>query len=77
MFGRIWWFQSSPESVDDGIATARQMLGLQGCVAVSLFINRGTGDGASASYWDSTDALQASEATDAALRTATSAGPDL
>jgi heme-degrading monooxygenase HmoA len=76
MFARMCWFQSSPERVDDRIAMARQVLPLQGCVGMTLLINRGTGDGASVSYWDSPEALQASEATEDALRTPPAA-PDL
>jgi hypothetical protein len=76
MFARIGWFQGSPERVDDRIATARRMLPLvelPGCVGLTLFLNRGTGEGASVSYWDSTEALRSSEATEGALRTPTAA----
>ena len=68
MFARLCWFHGTPDWVEDRIATARKVLPREGCVGLTIFVNRDGGDGVAMSYWHTTEALQASEATEGLLR---------
>jgi heme-degrading monooxygenase HmoA len=76
MFARVTWFQGSPDRIDEGITAYRQqavpaLSALQGNMGAVLLVNRATGAGAAASYWDTMQSLQASEEAAVALRSQT------
>jgi heme-degrading monooxygenase HmoA len=73
MFIRVTWFQSSPDRLEEQIASFPQQMAtgfgsLGGYMGASLLVDRGTGAGAAVSYWDSAESMQASEEAGAALR---------
>ncbi len=73
MFIRVTWFQSSPDRLEEQIASFPQQMAaglgtLMGYTGASLLVDRGTGAGAAVSYWDSAESMQASEEAGAALR---------
>ncbi len=73
MFIRVTWFQSSPDRLEEQIASFPQQMAtglgtLGGYMGASLLVDRGTGVGAAVSYWESAESMQASEEAGAALR---------
>jgi heme-degrading monooxygenase HmoA len=73
MFIRVTWFQSSPDRLEEQIASFPQQMAtglgtLGGYMGASLLVDRGTGAGAAVSYWESAESMQASEEAGAALR---------
>ena len=73
MFIRVTWFQSSPDRLEEQIASFPQQMAtglgtLGGYMGASLLVDRGTGAGAAVSYWESAENMQASEEAGAALR---------
>jgi len=73
MFIRVTWAQSSPDRIEEQIASYPQQMAtglgsLQGYMGASLLIDRGTGAGVSVSYWESAESMQASEEAGATLR---------
>jgi heme-degrading monooxygenase HmoA len=73
MFIRVTWFQSSPDRLEEQIASYPQQIAtglgsLQGYMGASLMIDRGTGVGAAVSYWESAESMQASEDAGATMR---------
>ncbi len=73
MFIRVTWFQSSPDRLEEQIASYSQQIAtglgsLQGYMGASLLIDRATGAGGSVSYWESAESMQASDEAGATLR---------
>jgi len=73
MYIRVTWFQSSPDRLEEQIASYPQQIatGLgssPGYTGASLLIDRGTGAGAAVTYWESADNMQASDEAGATLR---------
>jgi heme-degrading monooxygenase HmoA len=74
MYVRMTRIQTPPDRIDAGIANfnekvvpaARQAKGYQGA---ALLVNRETGDGVGVTYWDSLEALAASEQVGVSVRT--------
>jgi heme-degrading monooxygenase HmoA len=67
MFARITWVDGSPDRMQEGIANSRQSMAQElasqpGWLATALLADRQTGRGVSVGYWESQEALQASEA---------------
>jgi heme-degrading monooxygenase HmoA len=73
VFIRVTWFRSSPDRLDEQIASYPQQIAtglgsLHGYLGGSLLIDRGAGAGAAVSYWESAESMQASEEAGATLR---------
>lgn len=67
MYARTTTMQGNPERIDEGIAMVRDevmpmLKGMDGCVGVSMLIDRETGGSIVTSSWESLDAMRATEA---------------
>jgi heme-degrading monooxygenase HmoA len=64
MYVRATWFESSSDQLEERIANyPRRMQSIRdapGCVGIGALVNRQTGAGASVTYWDSAESMQAS-----------------
>jgi len=73
MFVRSTEVQADPSKIDDGIAVVRDEVftavsGMEGCVGMSLLVNRGSGRCIATTAWDSQEAMTASADRVAPLR---------
>ena len=65
MYARATTIQAQPSSIDDGIAHVRDevmpaLMGVEGCVGLSLLIDRASGRCIATSAWESAEAMHAS-----------------
>ena len=65
MYARATTIQAQPPSIDDGIAHVRDevmpaLMGVDGCVGLSLLIDRASGRCIATSAWESAEAMHAS-----------------
>ena len=73
MYARSTTISARPSTLDDGIKYVREqtmpaLLELDGCVGMSLLVNRGTGMCIATSSWESEEDMRASERAVAPLR---------
>lgn len=66
MYARSTTFQARPGTIDDGIAFCRDEVlpliqGIDGCVGLSLIVNRDSGRCIATSAWDSEETMRASD----------------
>lgn len=66
MYARTTTMQGNSERIDDGVAMVRDevmpaLQGMDGCVGVSMLIDRETGGSIVTSSWESQDAMRATE----------------
>ena len=73
MYARTTTVQGNPTHVDDGIALVRDevmpaLLGMDGCIGVSMLVDREDGSAIVTSSWETREAMHASNAAVAPLR---------
>ena len=74
MYARSTSIQGDPGRVDEGIRFVREevmpvVTGMEGCIGMSMLVNRDTGRGIATTSWMSQDAMRATEGSVTAFRT--------
>ena len=81
MFARITWGDLAPDRLDDVATTLRPAIDsiarLDGYQGIAVLANRATGAAAIVAYWDTAQAMQASESAASTARTMVQGGPVL
>jgi heme-degrading monooxygenase HmoA len=77
MYARSTIITAQPSSIDDGITYLRDqtmpaLMGIEGCVGLSLLVNRQSGQCIATSAWESEEVMRASEARVGSIRSETS-----